>query len=301
MPPTGGPAPAAGQQAAPYFYLGWGNPPDPTAVMSATGVRWFSMAFILSNGDCSASWDGLRPLAGGVDQQAIEAIRAAGGDVIPSFGGAGGAKPKLEAICGDAASLAGAYQQVIDAYKVKAIDIDIETDAIADATVRQRTVDALTLVKDKNPGLTVYVTLPSGSPDGPDNGLIGPAAAAGLDVVWSIMPFDFSDGSQDMGTLTVRATEGLKNRLVAAYGYSADEAYKHAGISTMNGITDVNETVTLDNYKAILAYAQQHHIARLTFWSVNRDRPCDGSTGDSCSGINQAALDFTKVTAQYRG
>jgi hypothetical protein len=266
--------------------------------MSATGVRWFSMAFVLSDGGCSASWDGQRPLTGGADQRAIEAIRAAGGDVIPSFGGASGTK--LETDCGDAASLAGAYQQVIDAYKLKAIDIDIETEAYANSAVRQRTVDALKLVKDKNPGLTVYVTLPSNQ-DGPDATLISAAAAAGLDVNWSIMPFDFGATGQDMGALMVKAAEGLKNRLVTAYGYSADDAYKHSGVSAMNGTTDDGETVTLDNYKTLQAYAQQHHLARLSFWSVNRDRPCSGSTSDSCSGIDQAAWDFTKVTAQYRG
>ena len=38
----------------------------------------------------------------------------------------------------------------------------------------------------------------------------------------------------------------------------------------------------------MLAYAQQHHIARLTYWSVNRDRPCgSGTGGDSCSGVSQ--------------
>jgi hypothetical protein len=29
-----------------------------------------------------------------------------------------------------------------------------------------------------------------------------------------------------------------------------------------------------------LAYAQQHHIARLTFRSTNRDRQCGGSSTD---------------------
>ena len=65
---------------------------------------------------------------------------------------------------------------------------------------------------------------------------------------------------------------------------------------------DSGETVRLSDFKTLLAYAQQHHLARFTFWAVNRDRGCGGSNtdGDTCSGISQSAYDFTKVIAQYR-
>jgi hypothetical protein len=294
-PPTG----AAGEQVSPYLYEGWGDPPAVSTVQNATGVRWFTMAFILSNGTCNPQWDGQRPLTGGVDQSTINAIRAGGGDAIPSFGGASG--NKLERSCTTAAALAGAYQKVISAYGLRAIDIDIETDAYADSTIQQRTVDALKIIRTNNPGLHIYVTFPSG-PSGPDNTLISKAAAGGFTSDgWSIMPFDFGGAGQNMGTITTQAAEGLKNRLVAAYGWSADTAYRHSGISTMNGITDEQETVTQANFQTILAYAQAHHLARLTFWSVNRDRQCAGAIGDNCSGVGQASWDFTRIFAQYRG
>jgi hypothetical protein len=302
VPSGGGTTPppgAAGEQVSPYLYEGWGNPPAVATVQGATGVRWFTMAFILSNGTCNPQWDGNRPLTGGVDQATINAIRAGGGDAIPSFGGASG--NKLERSCTTASALAGAYQRVISAYGLRAIDIDIETDAYADSTIQQRTVDALKIVRAGNPGLHIYLTFPSG-PSGPDNTLIGKAAAGGFTSDgWSIMPFDFGGAGQNMGTLTTQAAEGLKNRLVAAYGWSADTAYRHSGISTMNGITDEQETVTPANFQTVLAYAQQHHLARLTFWSVNRDRPCAGGLDDSCSGVSQASWDFTRIFAQYRG
>ena len=43
---------------APYLYMGWGNPPSPATVMNATGVKSFTMAFILSGGGCYPAWDG---------------------------------------------------------------------------------------------------------------------------------------------------------------------------------------------------------------------------------------------------
>ncbi|MFE5191366.1 lectin [Streptomyces sp. NPDC056628] len=294
------PAPGPGTMAvAPYLYNGWGDPPNPTTVMNATGVKWFTLAFVLSNGYCNPQWDGGRPLTGGVDQQTINAVRGAGGDVIPSFGGWSG--NKLESSCASAGELAAAYQKVIDAYRLKAIDIDIEAAAYDSPTVQQRTVDALKTVKANNPGIKVYVTFGTGQ-NGPDGSLIGKAAASGLTVdSWTIMPFNFGGAGQNMGQLTVRAAEGLKTAVKNAYGYSDDQAYRHTGISSMNGITDNDETVTVADFRTILAYAQQRHLARLTFWSVNRDRPCTGGGADSCSGVAQQPWEFTRVLAQYTG
>lgn len=88
---------------APYLYNGWGSPPNPVTIMNATGVKWFTLAFVLSNGTCTPQWDGARPLTGGVDQQTITTVRANGGDVIPSFGGYSG--NKLESSCTSASAL----------------------------------------------------------------------------------------------------------------------------------------------------------------------------------------------------
>ncbi|MER5914114.1 lectin [Streptomyces sp. NPDC001982] len=298
-PAAGGTTPAAPMAVAPYLYNGWGSPPSPTTITQATGVKWFTLAFVLSNGYCNPQWDGSRGLTGGVDQQTVNTVRANGGDIIPSFGGYSG--NKLESSCSSAGELAGAYQKVINAYGLKAIDIDIEADAYSNGTVQQRTVDALKTVKANNPGLKVYITIGTGT-TGPDTSLINRAAGSGLSVdAWAIMPFDFGGAGQNMGNLTVSAAEGLKNALKNAYGYSDDQAYRDMGISSMNGITDQNETVTVNDFRTILAYAQQHHLARLTFWSANRDRPCTGGPADSCSGVSQSAWDYTRVFAGYTG
>jgi hypothetical protein len=295
----GGTTPSAPMAVAPYLYNGWGSPPSPTTITNATGVKWFTLAFVLSNGYCNPQWDGSRALTGGVDQQTVNTVRAGGGDIIPSFGGYSG--NKLESSCSSAGELAGAYQKVINAYGLKAIDVDIEADAYSNPTVQQRTVDALKTVKSNNPGLKVYITIGTGQ-SGPDTSLINRAASSGLTVdAWAIMPFDFGGAGQNMGNLTNQAAEGLKNALKNAYHYTDDQAYRDMGISSMNGITDQNETVTVNDFRTILAYAQQHHLARLTFWSANRDRPCTGGPADSCSGVSQSDWDYTRVFAAYTG
>jgi hypothetical protein len=301
---TTSPSGGASMAVAPYEYFGWGNPQNPTDAMAATGIKFFTLAFMLSDGGCNPAWDGDRPLTGGDDQSKINAIRGKGGDIIVSFGGASG--NKLGEHCSSASALAGAYQKVINAYNLKAIDIDIEASEASNATVRQRVIDALKIVKNNNPGIKEFVTfgVATNGPDSVGRDLINKGAAAGLTVDgWTIMPFDFGGHSGSMGQVTINASEGLKNAVKSAYGYTDAVAYQHIGISSMNGKTDESdETVTLGDFQTILGYAQQHHIARLTFWSLNRDRQCGpGLDGDSCSGVSQSPYAYTKVIVQYTG
>ena len=291
--------------AAPYEYLGWGNPQAPSAVLAATHVNDLTLAFMLSHGVCNPAWDGKRPLSGGSDQAAIHSIRAAGGDVDVSFGGWSG--KKLGNSCKSPAALAAAYQKVIDAYALRAIDIDIEHGELTGKAVRKRVVAALALVRSANPGLEISVTLgvSEGGPEGAGLSLIADAAAIGFQPnVWTGMPFDFGHPLTDMGHASIRAAEGLAQALSSAYGLSVSAAYTHTGISSMNGQTDETvETVTLEDLNTMLAFAQQKHLARFTFWSVNRDRPCGGAntSSDSCSGISQVPYAFSDVIAQYHG
>ncbi|WP_327399985.1 carbohydrate binding domain-containing protein [Streptomyces sp. NBC_01288] len=290
-------------QAAPYLYEGWGDPPSPSTVMSATGIKWFTMAFVLDSGGCTPSWDGSRPLTGGVDQTAINQIRAAGGDIVPSFGGWQGSK--LGANCSSASALAGALQKVITAYGLKAIDMDIEnTDEFENEAVQAKILTALKTVKANNPGLRTIVTFGT-STTGPTyygNRLIEQAQSlnAGIDV-FTIMPFDFGGGA-DMYGNTVAAAEGLKTKLKSTFGWDDATAYSHIGISGMNGLSDQSETTTPAIWTQIRDWSNSHHIARLAFWSVNRDRGCaGGGVVSNCSGISQNTWQFTSITAGFTG
>ncbi|WP_405529402.1 carbohydrate binding domain-containing protein [Streptomyces canus] len=291
------------KQAAPYLYLGWGDPPSATSVMSATGIKWYTMAFILSSGGCTPAWDGSRPLTGGNDQSVINSIRSAGGDIVPSIGGWSG--NKLGPNCSTPEALAGAYQKVIDAYGLKAIDVDIEnTDEFENATVQDRILNALKIVKADNPGLRTILTFGT-STTGPTywgNRLIEQAKALNANIdVFTIMPFDFGGGS-DMYGNTVNASEGLKTKLKSTFGWDDATAYAHVGISGMNGLSDQQELTSTAIWTQIRDWANSRHIARLAFWSVNRDRPCPGGgVTSNCSGISQNNWQFTSITAGFTG
>lgn len=297
-------SPAAAQpvdMAAPYEYLGWGEPQPPAEVIADTGVHDLTLAFVLSHGTCNPEWDGQRPLLGGTDQAAIQSIRDAGGDVDVSFGGWSG--KKLGVSCRTPAALAAAYQKVINAYSLKAIDIDIEHTEVSSAKVRARVIAALALVQQANPGIEISITFATteAGPEPSGRSLISDAAAIGFQpTAWTVMPFDFGPPASSMGTASVRGVEGLARDLQSAYGMTLEAAYERSGISSMNGHTDEkSETVTVEDFRTMLAFAQLHHLARFTFWSVNRDRQCGAV--EECSGIQQAPFAFTDVIAEYHG
>ena len=296
------PAPASGPWIAPYDYLAAGGP-SPAQVMKATGIRRFTLAFIVSDGACQPVWDNGDPLNGASEEAAIQGIRSAGGEAAVAFGGMGGTK--LGLTCTSPEALAGVYQQVISAYRPSSIDLDVEDTEIGSAAARHRIIGALAIVRQRDPGLMISITIAADS-SGPQPGgqdLITEAGAAGLRVdAWTIMPFDFSGPGTDMAQASVQAAEGLKNDLMSAYHESASAAYRTMGISSMNGRTDAGELVSVADFQVILRYVVAHHLARFAFWSVNRDLPCTAnSNSNTCSGIAQQPYEFSKVSVSYHG
>ena len=98
------PPPASGPWIAPYDYLAAGGP-SPAEVMKTTGIRRFTLAFIVSDGACQPVWDNGDPLTGAAEEAAIGGIRSAGGQVTVSVGGNGGTK--LGLTCTSPQALAG--------------------------------------------------------------------------------------------------------------------------------------------------------------------------------------------------
>ncbi|GIM91423.1 glycosyl hydrolase family 18 protein [Paractinoplanes toevensis] len=304
-PPTTGPTtnpPTTGTKmaSAPYVYPGWGNPPAPSTVINATGIKAFTIAFVLANG-CNPVWDGEGGLTGGAHASYIQQAQAAGASIVPSIGGWSG--NKLGPNCSTADALAGAYQKVIDAFGLKAIDIDIEnSDEFENTVVQDRILNALKIVKQKNPSVKTILTFGT-SPTGPNyygTRLVQQAKALGANIdIFTQMPFDFGGGS-DMYGATVGASEGLKNLLKTTFGYTDAQAYSHMGISGMNGLSDQQELTSTDTWTRIRDYAKSKGLARFTYWAVNRDRGCaGGGVVSNCSGIAQADWAFTKISAGF--
>jgi chitinase len=284
------------------------SPPDAIQVMNATGQKAFQLAFILApnGGGCSPTWDGTRPVSSDTEAaNLISRIRSAGGDVSVSIGGYGGTK--LGQTCGDPASTASAYQQVISKYGLKAIDFDLEEPEYENAAAIHNEIGAAKILQQNNPGLYISVTT-AATTNGEGTGWFGKqmlneAKSSGFTPNnYSIMPFD---GGFNGASAQISALEGFHSTLMSTFGWDSATAYAHEGVSMMNGRSDTGEYFRQADFQQVLDYATGHHLARYTYWSVNRDRQCadpnQSTTSGTCSSVPQAAWDFTKYTAKFAG
>ena len=307
--PTNLPAGSVNYNAAPYVMPRDNTPPDIAAVMAASGVKAFTLAFILANGSsCSPAWDGNDPIASDTVVQAyINTIRANGGDVVPSVGGYGGTK--LGMVCGSGAATYSAYQQVVSKYNIKAIDFDIEEPEIENAAaVANELYAAKQFVAQ---GLNVSITMPvttTGlnyfamcSVNNSGSVLSWAQANSFTPTSWNVMPFD-AGMAAPMGTSTVNIAEIVHGQLKTCFGWDDATAYAHSGLSLMNGRSDTGEYTFTSDFTTIINYAHSHGLKRLTYWSVNRDRSCvaaygsvDPGTKGDCSSVAQNPWDFTKL------
>jgi chitinase len=293
--------------AAPYLMPLDNNPPDPTAVMAATGIKAFQLAFILAptGGGCTPTWDGTDPVSTDTAVAAtIAAIRAAGGDVSVSIGGYAGTK--LGQVCGTPAATAGAYQQVISTYGLHAIDFDLEEPEYENATAVANEIGAAQILQQDNPGLYVSVTMPgttSGTGWFGEQALDQAKADGFTPNNYSIMPFD---GGFNGGASQVAALQSFNTILMNTFGWSSATAYAHEGVSMMNGRSDTGEYFYQSDFQTVLNFAESVGLARYTFWSVNRDQPCtpvddNGQTSGTCSSVAQQPWDFTKYDVEFAG
>jgi len=291
--------------AAPYVMPLDNNPPDLPQVMSATGQKSFELAFVNSNGGCTAAWDGTAAVSSDTTVAGIiNSVRGAGGDVSVSFGGYNGTK--LGQVCGSAAATATAEQTVISKYSLKAIDLDLEEPEYENTAAIDNEVGAAKILQANNPGLYISITT-AGTAAG--TGFFGQnvlTTAKGDGFTpnnFSIMPFDggFSGASSQIAALNAFHT-----LLVNTFGWSSATAFAHEGFSGMNGRTDSAEMFTQTDFQTVLTYATSNGLGRYTYWSLNRDRQCNppdnnGSLSGTCSSTAQGAWDFTKFTAQFGG
>jgi hypothetical protein len=73
----------------------------------------------------------------------------------------------------------------------------------------------------------------------------------------------------------------------------------------MNGHIDkASEMFSLDNFKKLIDYANEKNLGRVSFWALNRDRPCGSNIKDRvsgvCSSVAQQPYDYSKILAEFK-
>ncbi|MFF5895804.1 cellulose binding domain-containing protein [Streptomyces argenteolus] len=273
---------------------------------SRTGVKEFTLAFITSGGGCAPLWGGVTGLGDDRVASQIPALRARGGDVRVSFGGAAGAELALH--CSSASELAAAYEKVIDAYGLTKVDFDVEGGALPDTAANSRRSQAIAQLQRAHPGLDVSFTLPV-MPEGltqPGVDLIADAKKNGvaIDAV-NIMAMDYGAAyGGDMGDYAAQAATATQAQLKGVLGLSDAAAWKTVAVTPMIGVNDVaTEIFTVEDAAQLVRFAEEKGIGRLAMWSGTRDAQCAGgakpAADPTCSSILQEPLAFTKAFGAF--
>ncbi|GDY30051.1 chitinase [Gandjariella thermophila] len=295
-------AAGAGPKVAPYVDMGEWPTPSLSAMAQAGGVKSFTLAFVTSAG-CRASWFNAYDPRSGWQLDEIRKIRAAGGDVKISFGGASGIE--LAQACGDANSLAAEYDAVVKAYQLRYADFDIEGAAVADPASVQRRSQALATVQRNNPGLKISLTLPVLPTGLTGDGLnvLRAARNAGVQVdLVNIMAMDYYQGPSDMGAKAIQAAKATQAQVQSVFGVGDATAWQMVGVTPMIGVNDSgNEVFSQQDARALVSFARQVHLGMLSFWEQGRDaNACTGALY-KCTNISQQPYEFARIFAGYTG
>ncbi|MEU0943838.1 cellulose binding domain-containing protein [Streptomyces canus] len=304
--PTSTASPSKSAGFAPYVDTSLYPAFDLLAAADATGVKDYHLAFVTDGGGCTPKWGGVTDLASDAVAAQIGALRAKGGDVRVSFGGASGSE--LATTCSSADALAAAYGKVVDAYGLTKVDFDVEGGALPNTAANTRRAQAIAKLQDRHPGLDVSYTLPvmpeGLTQDGVD--LLANAKSNGVEVdTVNIMAMDYGASySGDMGTYAEQAATATQAQVKGVLGLSDSAAWKAVGVTPMIGVNDVaSEIFKVDDATQLVAFAKAKGLGLLSMWSATRDKQCSGgakpSADASCSSVVQGPFAFSKAFAAF--
>jgi hypothetical protein len=309
---------------------------DYATAAQLAGTKYLALGFITANDAGQPGWEGNgNELGSDFDRQMqnqVNKLRARGGDVMISFGGASGTE--LAQANQNVNQLQQAYQQVINEYGLTHVDFDIEGAAARDnsGSIDRRSqaiagLEQAAAAAGKE--LQVYLTLPTSS--------AGLMANEGLNVLQSalnngvkiagvnIMTMDYADfvnydgqnGNPTMGDAAISAASGLFTQLkteLAVRGQNLTDAqvWHMIGITPQIGVNVQfvdgefrgTEVFTLANAQKVERFAHDMGVGRLSFWAIGVDQNPNNITNDpnpseTYSGVTQQPFAFSKIFAQF--
>jgi hypothetical protein len=297
---------------------------DISAVARTQEIHFFTLAFVTADPRNRPAWGGYAEHAVGDsawDRQIksqLEAVRAAGGDVMVSFGGAAG--KELGETIGDVPTLTAAYRLVVDAYKLTHIDFDIDGAAQRDrASIDRRSRAIATLQRDlaaANRTLHVWFTLPILPTGLTAEGLhsLKSANEHGVKIAGvNGMAMDYGnrnapDPAGRMGKITIQSGASLFQQLksICAAGKNDAQLWKMVGITpTIGGNGVRGEVFRQSDARELVAWVKCQETGRLSLWSLNRDRPISkGKPGQADPGLDhlqQTPYEFSRIFEEIQG
>jgi chitinase len=279
---AGGSFPA--HYSAPYLQITGGDAGDMAADMSATGDKFYTLAFLIPQSGCTMQWEDNGDSLGAFTSQ-VSALQSQGGNVIISFGGESGGE--VAQTCTSVSALTAAYASVVNTYGVTRLDFDIEGSTLGDSSANNLRNQALAALQAQDPSVQVDYTLPV-APNGlpsQELGVLQNAQSNGVRVnLVNIMTMDFGNGQNALND-ALSAAQATAGQLASLYGISTSQAYARLGLTPIAGQNDDNEFFSQANASTLESFAASNGVQELSFWEVDGyDKP----TGYAYSRIFQA-------------
>jgi chitinase len=287
------------QYAAPYLQVDGSDIGDITADENATGLKYYTLAFLTPQSGCTAEWEGGGEAMNAFTSQ-VSTLQAAGGNVIISFGGEpdGNTPNEIAQTCTSVSSLTAAYLNVVNTYGVDRLDFDIEGSVLADTAATTRRDEALAALQKEDPAVQVDFTLavdPDGLPTGTasEYALLQDAKTQGVNVnEVNIMTMDYYDNEAVLPQAETSA-EGTASQLASLYGISTAAAYAKMGLTPIAGTNDDGEVFSQSNASSLESFAASKGVQELSFWEIDG---YDKGTGYAYSKIFNAITGGTTST-----
>jgi hypothetical protein len=307
---------------APYYetYLA-PNTPSISATAQSSGAKYLTLAFLQSTGkgSCSLDWNGLASQPLNYYASDIAALRAAGGDVIPSFGGysADQGGTEIADSCTNVSQIAADYESVITTLGVTRLDMDVEAKSLNDTAGIDRRNQAIAMTQAwataNGIPLQVQYTVPAEQYGLDPNGeaVLRSAAANGATVTSvNLMVFDYyiaGEGTVNMGQAAINAATNAHAQIAAIFpSLTSAQVWNMEAMTLLPGIDDYpkkTEVTYLADAQTMLGFAQANNMNLLSTWAIQRDNGGCPGTRDSntCSGITQNTWDFSHLLESYTG
>jgi hypothetical protein len=255
--------------AAPYLQIASSDAGDMAAAMKASGNKFYTLAFLIPKGSCTAQWEDNNDSVGAFTSQ-INSLKSAGGNVIISFGGAAGGEPAEK--CTSVSSLTAEYANVVKTYGVTRLDFDIEGSDLNNTTANSRRDQALAALQKANPAVQVDYTLPV-APNGLESNaqaLLKDAKSKGVKVtIVNIMTMDFGNGQNALKDAEsgANATHTQLGKIFT--GSSSTQLWNMMGLTPIAGQNDDNEFFSQANAATLESFAKSNGVGELSFWEVD--------------------------------
>jgi chitinase len=272
--------------SAPYLQLSSSTVGDMAKDKSASGDKFYTLAFLIPKSGCTPEWEDGGDSLGAFTSQ-VSSFKSSGGNVIISFGGADGGEPAQK--CTSTSSLTSEYAKVVSTYGVTRLDFDIEGSVLDDTSSNARRDSALAALQKSNSAVQVDFTLPV-DPTGLESNalaLLKDAKSKGVKVnAVNIMTMDFYDGKSVLSD-SEAAAKATAKQLASLYGISTSAAYAKMGLTPIAGKNDDGAQFSQSNASSLESFAASNGVQELAFWEVDG---YDKGTGYAYSKI------FNKIT-----